>query len=62
MDTDLSIVSAFVAAFIMGGLIAYPIIHSWWSLSYYKMGVEKRKANYFFREVLFDEYNDERYL
>ena len=62
VDTTLSTISACVAAFVMGGLIAYPFIHSRMALKYYQMGRPKRLQNYFFREVLFDEYHDERYL
>jgi len=43
----------------MGGLIAYPIIHSRMAYKFYKMGHQVRIKNYFFREVLFDEYEDE---
>ena len=38
VDTDLSLLSAFLAAFVMGGLVVYPIIHSYWALEYSKMG------------------------
>jgi len=47
-SSTLSTVSACIAAFVMGGLIVYPIIHSRMAWKYYSMGHQQRIQNYFF--------------
>ena len=58
----LSILSTFLAGAVIGALVSYPAVHSWWAWRYYRMEKEEWKKVYFFHVIIFDEYADDRIL